>query len=783
MIDLITTQVKGALENQIFNKIISLNTGVSNTVLKAVVSRVAEEAAVELVKNINLGTNKSLFELPKKFTSSKNPFDLVASNFGPGDITNNLNSILQVQYSSQITNLIVTSLESKLRLTLPRDRLGIINFDNIAAILVQSITPSINSTITNTIGSVVGNLFKGRGTPPATISGIEKYFTTLDNDSALEKIDDAFSSTITNQALVEAQKFDINTEENKEKLIVLEKGFLDPTANYPTKEYSNLPETNKLAQGDASGTIVAKKNKERLLGAKLPGGESFDQPESPYRAAYPYNKVTQTEQGHIIEIDDTPGSERIHVYHSSGTFVEIDANGTVVRRTKGSLYEIVDRNGKISIAGKADISVNGACNIFVGNDANIEVEGDVNLKCHNDITAQAGGTLNLSAVEELNITSANVNIEAYSSFNMKGNVELNLHSSNVINMHSNAEIKVEAIDLYSLTDYTYFESTKQAHLLSRGDFFTQSDSDFNIKAGSNLNTDAGSDFNIISGSSVNLDSGGITYINEGAASNAAEASGSKPSVVAGSSKIGVMTGRKDVQSNEVTDPQALTLADNKSLLLEEETASDEDYTKQKSVVISEGYATSGEMDDKPVAIESETPSSIQNIFIAPDEGLKKVTGLPGNYKLSPNFTIEMLSDKAAVTRDALVAHGNYTYGDLAYNLQGLALNVLEPVKKLYPNMFVTSCFRNPGNSSNSSTSQHPRGQAVDIQFKGATKAEYYEIARDIAKNIKYDQLILEYCNWTKNPWIHISFSIEKNKTQVLTFFNHKKHSDGLTNLA
>ena len=94
-------------------------------------------------------------------------------------------------------------------------------------------------------------------------------------------------------------------------------------------------------------------------------------------------------------------------------------------------------------------------------------------------------------------------------------------------------------------------------------------------------------------------------------------------------------------------------------------------------------------------------------------------------------------------------------------------------------MFVTSAFRFPGNNA---TSQHPKGLAADIQFKGATKKEYYEIAQQIAKVLRYDQFLLEYCNYTNNPWIHISYT-PTNRLQVLTFFNHKTHSQGLTQLA
>lgn len=799
MIDLLTKQVTGALENKIFTQINSLGVKVPNQILRAVISRTAEEAAVLLVKNVSLGTNQQLNIIPRGLEGLKNPVDLVSSNFGPKDITNNLAGILQVQYSSQVTNLIVTKLESELRKVLPANKLNLINFSALAATLVQGLTPTINSTITSVLSGVAGNIFGTNKTDiRSTITGIEKFFSQSDSGTALTKIDNAFAASTTGKALEEAKKFDINAPDNREKLIVVEKGFLDPNASYPTKEYKDLPDTNKLAQGEVSGTVVQNKNTQLMKGAKLPFGESWDQPESPYRARYPYNKVTQTESGHIIEVDDTPGSERLHIYHKSGTFVEIDSNGSVVKRTVGSSYEIIDRNGKIAISGRADISVNGACNIFVGNDANIEVEGDVNLTCHNDITAQAGGTFNMSAKEEVNITGGNVNIQAYETFNLKGDKALNMHSSNVIHAHSNADIKLETLEFNVKTTNTYLQSTENTNIKgdnlfqetttdvnvkAGGTIYNYADSDVNIKTIGSIYNDAGGDVNIVSGSDTNIDTGGNLYENSGTATGASNASGAtdaQNSIIAGSSNIGILSGRKDTAANELNDPVALTLADNKSLLLEEETTSAADTTEQKNLIISKGFATAAEIDEAPIAIESETPSSAQNNFVEPNEDLKKATQLPGNYNLSPNFTLEMLSSKAAVSNYPVQAQNGLTYGELVYNLQAVALNVLEPVKKMYPNMFVTSAFRPfTGNK----TSQHILGQAVDIQFKGITKQEYYDIALKLAKVLRYDQMLLEFCNYTRNPWIHISYSVEKNRIQTMTFFNHKKHSDGFTQLA
>lgn len=739
--------VQISLEEKIYNEIRTLVPGVPAVTLRNIANNVATEYSNDMVQDVNLSTNKQLNEIPKNITGPINPVNLTNSNNGPQDIFNNVQNIIQTQHASSYTDKVSSSVINQLKNLLQPGQLNNLNLNNLNNNLPLNLSSTISSTINTALNGSLASTFSTRNNIPEFIPGVSNLFENNDSNTALEKIDEQFNISSASQALVEAQQFKLNNSENNEKLEVLSKGFTDPQANYPTKEYVGISETNKLAQGDIRGTIVQKKNNERMIGAKLPYGESWDQPESPYRGEYPYNKVTQTESGHIIEVDDTPGSERLHVYHKSGTFIEIDANGSIVKRAKGSSYEIIDRNGKISIAGKADISINGACNIFVGNDANIEVEGDVNLTCHNDITAQAGGTLNMSAKEEINFTSSKVNIEAYDELNMKGNVALNLHSSNVIHMHSNADIKVETVSSYYLksSDSLYFETLNETHIKSAGDL--------------NLDTD----------SKIYLDSG--------------TADSSTSSIIAGSSNIGILSGRKDVFDNTLPDPQPLTLADNKSLLLEEETQSTSNYNQQKTVIITSGYATASDIDSTPVVISSETPSSSQSIIVIPDDKLLTVNQLPGNYNLSPNFTVESLSSKAAVTKDVIRAHSSLSYGSIVYNLQGIALNILEPIKKVYPGMFVTSAFRDPGNSSNSSTSQHPKGQAVDIQFKGANKEDYYDLSIKIAKIIKYDQLILEYCNYTQNPWIHISFSVEKNKGQILTFFNHKKHSDGLSNLA
>ena len=72
-------------------------------------------------------------------------------------------------------------------------------------------------------------------------------------------------------------------------------------------------------------------------------GDTFDQPAIPYNAEYPYNNVYESESGHIREIDDTSGAERIHERHRTGTSYEIDANGNKVEIIKGESYRLLSQ--------------------------------------------------------------------------------------------------------------------------------------------------------------------------------------------------------------------------------------------------------------------------------------------------------------------------------------------------------------------------------------------------------------------------------------------------------
>jgi GH24 family phage-related lysozyme (muramidase) len=196
-------------------------------------------------------------------------------------------------------------------------------------------------------------------------------------------------------------------------------GFVDPTGKYPL--YFNEPDTNRLARHeDINKTIVYKKEAGLIEGVETADGSTWDQSPIPYNAQYPFNHVMQSESGHILEFDDTPHSERVHLYHKSGTFTEIDANGTQVNRIIGDNYEILERNGYVQINGSLNVTVDGAQNVLVKNGMNLSVRGVANINVYNDANLNVSGSLNMSVGETFAVKAASVIIEG-DSVNIKSN--------------------------------------------------------------------------------------------------------------------------------------------------------------------------------------------------------------------------------------------------------------------------------------------------------------------------------------------------------------------------
>lgn len=70
----------------------------------------------------------------------------------------------------------------------------------------------------------------------------------------------------------------------------------------------------------------------------------FVEKTSQFAAQYPYNQAYETEGGHLFETDNTPGKERLHIQHCTGTDVEIAPNGDMVSKIKNDCQFIVEKD-------------------------------------------------------------------------------------------------------------------------------------------------------------------------------------------------------------------------------------------------------------------------------------------------------------------------------------------------------------------------------------------------------------------------------------------------------
>ena len=95
-----------------------------------------------------------------------------------------------------------------------------------------------------------------------------------------------------------------------------------------------------------------------------------------YSTSYPHNHVFESESGHIKEYDDTKDSTRIHEYHRSGTFYEIDHDGNKHTRIVGNKYEIIAGTNFVNIKGDVNLTIDSNCKTYIKGDWDIQVDGN-----------------------------------------------------------------------------------------------------------------------------------------------------------------------------------------------------------------------------------------------------------------------------------------------------------------------------------------------------------------------------------------------------------------------
>lgn len=155
----------------------------------------------------------------------------------------------------------------------------------------------------------------------------------------------------------------------EESLGVPQQGQQDATGSYPSRDYNFGSSINKASRGTKVNELFI-------------GGGDFGVPLgiTPQRPSqYPYNQVQETSSGHVIELDDTPGGERVLLKHRKGAGVEVRADGSVVISAVNNKVEVTGGDQTVIIEGHGNLIYQGNLNLKVSGDYNVDVGGNYNV--------------------------------------------------------------------------------------------------------------------------------------------------------------------------------------------------------------------------------------------------------------------------------------------------------------------------------------------------------------------------------------------------------------------
>jgi hypothetical protein len=412
-----------------------------------------------------------------------------------------------------------------------------------------------------------------------------------------------------------------------------QQGFSDPNKIYPKVDYDGLPDTNKLAAENRSHKYFNAKSKNRKTAIpKASSTATWDEPTPAYNAKYPFNQVIETEAGHVVEFDNSPNTERIHVYHKSGTYIEIDVNGTFVKKTVGDNYEVSDRNGYVYVKGAYSLTVGGPTKILVQNDADIEVNGALNLTCHGSTLVQSAKTVQVVADDIYLSGKSSLEIVSDGPVNIQGSsITLNAKSG-AIAAKASKEIAISAATTAS------------------------------IRGGLELLLDA---------ATVKTKMGSLAV------------SATKLPVYAPPESKTVSA--NNAAAGNLTRPDSLS-----SIFLGDALESDAEDLAKKRLDSGETKQIGGELNPTSTDTTQNPNKQIQKVDVSE---FNSYSNFPDSLKLSKHVYLRDVSTRATATSFAVTDQLGLTKAQIVGNLKNLAVNVIDPIKDKYPDMIITSGFR------------------------------------------------------------------------------------------
>ena len=311
-------------------------------------------------------------------------------------------------------------------------------------------------------------------------------------------------------------------------------------------------DTNRLAQGELSEeheSLIARRARRvtSIPTATQPYLKSvsdeavqetrgtFDEPQpkgiekdsQPYTsAAYPYNHVFESESGHIREIDDSPGAERLFTQHKSGTFEEIHPEGSKMVKVIGDNYEIIAGASNVLIQGNVNLTTVGTVRELIKGDYHLEVEGNYTQKIHKNLRTRVGAGSAGGNLEEEIMGNHAYNINGYVRGNVgplegqaapgEGDVDINIVGNETHVIGKNLKLHAAADTLFSTGNDMFLTATNNMNAVTTSGIMSfKSGSNIDMRSVSNMTLAIGGSWTSTTGTTWTHTSGGNISITGG----------------------------------------------------------------------------------------------------------------------------------------------------------------------------------------------------------------------------------------------------------------------------
>ena len=251
---------------------------------------------------------------------------------------------------------------------------------------------------------VFGFFMDGENSQQPVVLGV---FSSIPLKAA--NIQEAYSDPRTLEELVESPR------EPESKIYKTDGTGIEIKEKLLAKNYTlNLdePTTSRLARNDSdtiTKTFIQERKEKKVVNVSTVNS-TWSEPETKYGTIYPYNNVMETESGHIVEYDDTPGKERIHIAHRNGSFTEWYPDGDRVEKITKDNYSIVMKDNNVYIMGKCNITVQGNAELYVQGNADMKVDGNMNMTVGGNFKAVVGGTTSWNSGGNYNINAQRIDL-------------------------------------------------------------------------------------------------------------------------------------------------------------------------------------------------------------------------------------------------------------------------------------------------------------------------------------------------------------------------------------